>query len=537
VAVSQNNADLNKMKVAYFCAEFALESDMPTYAGGLGVLAGDYILESADSSFPITGVSLLYKKGQNNNIKKSSRSYSKLKIARQGLFKKLLISIPIGTREVFAQVWRWQKKDVSVYFLDTDIHENSPEDREITKELYVEDRDKRLQQELILGLGGAILLEKLKITPDIYHLNEGHSGFLSLYLLSKEISAGKSWTEAFVQVKRKIVFTNHTLVLEGQEVFAREPLFKFAGKFCESVNINFDDFYALGLSSTTDALFSMTTLALNTAGLTNAVSKIHGEKARELWTKWPIIHITNGIYLPRWDKVGSRDIVKAHEKNESILLKEIKKVRGKDWNKNGLLLGWSRRFVPYKRPLALLEDIEKLKNIANFFGGKVHIVYSAPLGDEAAGNNEYLKKIKGYVDGELADLITFLPNYRTDLAEKLVAGCDVWLNTPIVGREACGTSGMKAALNGALTLSTNDGWVNEIDISGKGWLVDDKNITSSLLDTLEKKILPDYIKNSIWPSMMSNSRKMILDNFSTKRMLKEYIEKLYEPVLKSQKNV
>lgn len=525
------------MKVAYFCAEFALESDMPTYAGGLGVLAGDYILEAADSHFPITGVSLLYKKGQNNNIKNSRHGYSKLKLVRQGFFKKLLIKIPVDSREISAQVWRWQKKDVSVYFLDTDVRGNSPEDRAITRELYVEDRDKRLQQELILGLGGAILLETLKITPDIYHLNEGHSAFLSLYLLSKEISAGKSWDDAIKQIKKKIVFTNHTLVLEGQEVFAKDALHRFAGKFCESVKVDFEKFYPLGISSPTDTLFSMTTLALNSAGLTNAVSKIHGEKAREIWSNWPIIHITNGIYLPRWDKVGSKDVVKMHEKNEDLLLKEIRKVRGKNWDKNSLLLGWSRRFVPYKRPLALLEDIQKLKHVADFFNGKIHIVYSAPLGEDALAHNDFLKKLYGLIDGEFSDLITFLPNYRTDLAEKLVAGCDVWLNTPIVGREACGTSGMKAALNGSLALSTNDGWIGEVDLSDKGWLVDDSNITDSLLDTLEKKILPEYIKFDKWPAMMRSSRRMILEQFSTKRMLKEYIEKLYEPVLDSQKNV
>lgn len=180
------------MKVAYFCAEFALESDMPTYAGGLGVLAGDYIFESADSSFPITGISLLYKRGQNGNFSNNQPKKFGLNLVRESLFKKLIIEVPIADRKVLAQVWQWRKNNVSVYFLDTDVKENAPEDREITRELYVENRDKRLEQEIILGLGGAILLEKLKINPDIYHLNEGHSAFLSLYLLGQELEAGNA---------------------------------------------------------------------------------------------------------------------------------------------------------------------------------------------------------------------------------------------------------------------------------------------------------------------------------------------------------
>jgi HAD superfamily hydrolase (TIGR01484 family) len=510
------------MLIAYFCAEFALVNDMPSYAGGLGILAGDYMLEAAEQNFPLVGISLYYGP-------KSGKEFG-LKLIKVNWGKRLIIEIPIENRVVFAQVWQWKKGNTSVYFLDTNIKENSEQDRLITEQLYIEDRDSRLKQELILGIGGVRLLKALKISPDLYHLNEGHSAFLTLELIALEIKKGLNLDQAVEIAKQKIIFTNHTLVLEGQEMFAFEALTRITKRICTELNLNIDEVIKLGQSQSTDTLFSMTTLALNLASLSNAVSKIHGEKARELWPKYPIIHITNGIYLPRWDKVKNKNLIKTHRKNEEKLLKLIKKTHGQDWNSEALLIGWSRRFVPYKRPLALLEDIEKLKNLAKHFEGKIHIVYSAPLDESVVDKNEFLKKIYELMNGELKGLLTFIPNYRIEVAETLVAGCDVWLNTPIVGREACGTSGMKAALNGALNLSTNDGWIAEIPLNNFGWTVDDQNITQNLLETLEKKVLPAY-ETDAWKSSMKKSRDLILKDFSTTRMLREYREKMYEPTL------
>lgn len=522
------------MKIAYFCAEFALIDNMPSYAGGLGILAGDYILEAARQKFPVTGVSLYYQKGQNSEKKIINKSNPKkygLSLVKKNWWKRLLIEVPIEDRIVFAQVWKWKKNDTSVYFLDTNIEENNEADRLITEQLYAEDRDIRMKQELVLGIGGIRLLKSLDLSFDLYHLNEGHSAFLCLELIGEKIKKGLTFNQAAESVKKKIVFTNHTLVLEGQELFAFEALTRITKKLCQDLKINVTDFIKKGLTKENDTLFSMTTFALNLASLTNAVSKIHGEKARELWPDWPIIHITNGIYLPRWDKVDGGNIVKRHKKNEKELLRLIKRVHGDDWNQEALLVGWSRRFVPYKRPLALLDDIRKLKEIAEHFKGKIHIVYSAPLGENDSDKNEFLKRLYELMDGELKGIITFIPNYSIEVAKTLVSGCDVWLNTPIVGREACGTSGMKAALNGTITLSTNDGWIAEVPLDHYGWIADSENITSSLLEILENKILPTYEKKDEWKKYMENSRELILDNFSATRMLDEYIEKLYKPVI------
>lgn len=527
-----------KNPVAYFCAEFALVDEMPSYAGGLGVLAGDYILEAADQGFPIIGVGLYYQKGQNHRAGSGEPDASKFGLK---LKKELKISIPIGNKDVFAQVWFWKKKNNFVYFLDTNVSENDPADRLITEQLYVENRELRLKQELVLGIGGVRLLKKLNISPSVYHLNEGHSAFLILELIGEETKDGTSFVEALKKVKKNIVFTNHTLVLEGQEMFTFDSLINTTQKLCQELNIKIEDVIEKGKLKLTDNLFSLTTFALNGARLTNAVSKIHGVKARELWPNFPIIHITNGIYIPRWDKVNpsadGNHLIKSHQKNEEKLLKLIRETRGDNWEKDSLLIGWSRRFVPYKRPLALLEDASKLKKILETFPGKVHIVYSAPLDKDNAEHNEFLNKIYELMDGDLKGYLTFIPHYKIGVAEIITAGCDVWLNTPVVGREACGTSGMKAGLNGTLSVSTNDGWVTEIPLNDFGWLIDDKNITEDLLKKLQTEIIPEYEKfvkdgkTTSWKDRMIKARKIILKDFSTTRMLREYIEKLYQPTI------
>lgn len=527
------NTEKNKFPknpVAYFCAEFALVNDMPSYAGGLGVLAGDYILEAAKQDFPIVGVGLYYQKGQNHRTSAGEPDAAKFGLK---LKEGLRISLPIGNKDILAQVWYWKKKNNFVYFLDTNISENEPADRLITEQLYAEDRELRLKQELVLGIGGIRLLKALNVTPAVYHLNEGHSAFLILELIGEEIKKSLSFSEASKKVKKNIVFTNHTLVLEGQEMFALDSLTRATEKLCRELNIKIEDVIAEGKIKPTDNLFSMTTFALNGARLTNAVSKIHGEKAKELWPGFPIIHITNGIYLSRWDKVKNANLVKSHQKNEEKLLELIRETQGDNWKKDSLLIGWSRRFVPYKRPLALVEDVAKLKKILETFPGKVHIVYSAPLDKNNAEHNEFLKKIYELMAGELKGYLTFIPHYKIGVAQTLTAGCDVWLNTPVVGREACGTSGMKAGLNGTLSVSTNDGWVAETPLNDFGWLVDDKNITANLLQKLQTEIIPEYEKfvkdrkSAPWKNRMIKARNLIRQNFSTARMLRDYVAKLY----------
>lgn len=536
------SADYNKFSknpVAYFCAEFALIDDMPSYAGGLGILAGDYALEVTDRSFPLIGISLYYNIGQNSHNLKGESNATKfsLKAVKDSDNKSnLLINIPIGDKDVLAQVWLWKKKNNPVYFLDTNIPENNEYDRKITEQLYVEDRELRLRQELVLGIGGVRLLKKLNISPCVYHLNEGHSAFLIMQLIGDEMKKNSDFDQACTIVKNKVVFTNHTLVLEGQEMFAFDSLTYATKKLCIELNLNIQNIISKGKSKQSDTLFSMTTFALNNALLTNAVSRIHGEKARELWPGYPITHITNGIFLPRWGKTKTANIISDHKKNEQKLLKLIQKVRGEKWKKESLLLGWSRRFVPYKRPLALLDDVKRLKKILNHFKNKIHIVYSAPLDEKAAEANEFLKRLYTLMNGELKGYVTFIPHYRIDIAKVITAGCDVWLNTPIVGREACGTSGMKASLNGVLSLSTNDGWINEVSLNNFGWEINDADITNSILDTINNKIMPIYenfqeSNNSKWKNKMEYAKAMIINDFSTTRMLREYIEKLYLPII------
>ena len=508
----------NKDKViAYFCAEYALSPDLPIYEGGLGVLAGDYIREAADEKIPMVGIGLFY--NFNNTIK--------LDLANDAEGVPLQVEIPIQDKKVKAQVFIYKVGPVPVYLLDTNIEENEPSDRLITYKLYTEDKEVRLKQELILGIGGMKVLEKLKINPSIYHLNEGHSAFLSLELIRHEMEErSMGFEEAIGLVRKKIVFTNHTLVAAGLEVFSNDLVSLMLANYAEELKIPVSEVVKLGLVQES-SIFSMTMLALRMAGKVNAVSKLHSKKASEIWTNHPIIAITNGIHINTWDKVKD---IKNHKIHKEELLKYIQKETNVKWSSNDLLLGWARRFVEYKRPLSILEDIDRFMTIAQNPKYPVKIVFSGEPHENNEDGKEMLQKLENLIKDKIGDSAVYLPHYNMNITEKMVAGCDVWLNTPIVGFEACGTSGMKAALNGVLPCSTRDGWVDEVDLNGIGWILDTDHLSTNILDVLEKDIVPMYYEHQEeWQVRMQNARQMILDKFSTERMLREYMEKLYQP--------
>jgi starch phosphorylase len=264
------------------------------------------------------------------------------------------------------------------------------------------------------------------------------------------------------------------------------------------------------------------------------VSEYHEHRAQRVWPENPMIAITNGIHLRRWDQVHSEDdLWQAHQRNKQALLQTIKRKTGEVWDPNTLLVGWGRRVVEYKRPLALFHDLARFKRLATRIDMPIRVVMSgkAHEGDlEGAG---YLRQLEELIEGELKGLVTYLSNYSVHIASHMVAGCDVWLNTPRVGYEACGTSGMKAALNGTLPMSTADGWVEEIDLFGIGWKLSDMYVTESCLDELEYNIAPlFYAKDhTSWLTMMKQARELIQNDYSATRMLRDYIEKLYFPTI------
>jgi starch phosphorylase len=512
--------------IAYFCAEYALFDHSPLYAGGLGILSGDYINEIIDAGLPTVAFGLFYHKndehGVSGVIENTSPVDLGLQIAKDLYGNDIELPLELNDRVIYAKVWQWKKSELTLFLLDTDTDKNNPADRSICDSLYVENRYERMIQEMVLGIGGMKVLEILKINPSVYHLNEGHSSFMAFELITKEMKVnGRNFDSAVECSRRHVVFTNHTLVPAGQEMYDIKMMESVLLPFAKNLNVRVDKLLNLGIDTST-GMFNMTNLALNISSKVNAVSALHGEKAREIWKGYNIESITNGIYLKRWDTLNYY----SHKEQKKKLIELVEKTSGKKLDENTIIIGWARRFVEYKRPLAILGDIARLK------GMKVQIVFSSALNTTYIDENIFVKELYRIMEGDLKDIVSFIPNYDAEIAKIMVSGSDVWLNTPIVGRESCGTSGMKACLNGTLPLSTRDGWIDEVDISEFGWIIDDNdNITKNILDVIEEKILPDYYNNKpLWNDKMDKSRKLIIDKFNTKRMLREYVSKLYRPI-------
>lgn len=537
---------LKKGPVAYFCAEFALSNKLSTYAGGLGVLAGDLIKEANKEKFSLVGVGLFYQKAQAENI--FAPPEGRINPEKLGLSlvideknQPILISIPIQDRKVFVKAWQWKEGEISVYLLDTNVSKNTHSDRLITNELYVPDKETRIKQEMALGIGGFRLLQKLGIHPKIYHLNEEHSIFLALELIRYEMTQHHiDFQTACQYARQQIVFTTHTLISSGMEIFSNDLVAAMISQYAEDLQVPTNEIISLGLIQES-TLFSLTMLSLRLSSKINGVSSLHTQKASRIWTDHPIEKITNGIFIPRWDKIGSNDLNlfwSKHQENKEKVLSLIRQKTGKVWEKDTLLAGWARRIVPYKQPLAILEDPERLKNLGLNPKKPMRLVFTGAVDEDDSDSAVLFQRLKEVLQGELEEVAVFLPNYNLKTAEILVAGCDVWLNTPVVGTEACGTSGMKAALNGVLPVSIKDGWIAEVELFKVGWAIEDTYPTKNLLDVFEESILPMYYKhlenptNSDWLEHMKNAREMIINQFSMERVLREYIEKLYLPILK-----
>ena len=531
--------------IAYFCAEYALGQTIPTYAGGLGILAGDVVREAADQKLPFVAVGLYYHEGyvcdseevMKVRVRTTPESVGFTPVLNEK-GERLSISVPIQDHDVVVQAWEFRLGENSMYMLDTDVEENTAVDRKITDRLYVGDKEIRLKQEIILGIGGLRFLEALNIYPSVYHLNEGHSATLMFELIQHEMKERKlSFDVAKQFAKRRVAFTNHTLVTAGYEVYSHDLVSLLLSKYAQQINVPISELVKLGLVQES-SMFSMTMLLLRTAGIISAVSKLHAKKALEIWPDHPMIGITNGVHTKTWNKIET-DVSEPgtfwlhHQKRKIELLAYVKDKAGVEWGKDDLLIGWARRFVTYKRPLAVLDDVSRFKKIAQNTDKPVRLVIGGiPHFDDSEGL-AMLKKLKSLIEGELAGSVVYIPGYSMDVAKILVSGCDVWLNTPIVGFEACGTSGMKAAINGVLLFSTEDGWVDEIELSKVGWHIDSDNVTESILDILEHDITPMYYDRDssgvpkLWEERMRNARTMAMDQFCATRMLREYVEMLY----------
>ena len=519
--------------VAYFCMEFGLHEEFPIYAGGLGILAGDFIKSAHDLGLPVVGVGLRW-----------ARGYSRQQIGADGVpiddFPEYRadflndtgarVRVRIAAREVEARVWRTERWGNAPLFLLEPVEER---DAWITHRLYEPSLDRRVAQEILLGIGGVRALTKLGLAVDTYHFNEGHAVFAGIEMIADRMATGMPFRAAWDEVRRSIVFTTHTPIPAGNEVHPLAELRRL-GACCELVD---GEMRAIGGDP-----FNMTVAGLRLSRRANAVSRLHGEVSRTMWRAVKgaseIIAITNGVHRPTWQDARLRDALgsderlwAAHRELKRELVDAVAERTGVRLDPEVLTLGFARRAAGYKRADLVFRDpgrIEPLlaaRRLQILFAGKAHP-------DDAEG--------RALVAGLVATArrhpasVAFVPNYDMAVARLLTRGTDVWLNNPLRPLEACGTSGMKAALNGVLNFSVLDGWWPEACRHGvNGWAIggddagDPERDAASLYATLEGEILPAYADRARWIEMMRASIATAEEGFTSDRMLREYFARLY----------
>jgi glycogen phosphorylase len=527
--------------IAYFSAEFALHQSLPIYAGGLGVLAGDHCKEASDLGIPLIGVGFMYPQGYFHQSVSpegwQQEIYERLNwtdapieqaIAPDG--RPCIIAVPLGNRTVLVSVWQVRLGRVMLYLLDTDLEENAPWDRELSARLYGGDRETRIQQEIILGIGGVRALKAMGIRPAAWHLNEGHAAFVVLQRIRDRIEEGASFESALDDVRRSTVFTTHTPVPAGHDAFPFSLVETHLAGAWGTLGAYRDAFLALGLYDNGGGqLFNMTALALRTSNYVNGVSQLHGQVTRDMWGPiWPGIAseqrpvraITNGIHVPTWlsmemsslfdkhlppdwrdrhDDPAVWDLVLEIPDNELwetrqalrtylfAFLRERARQRWKEehvtaarvvaagtlLDPNALTIGFARRFTGYKRSELIFHNPERLVSILTAARRPVQLVFAgkAHPADET-GKHNIQKVYRRAIDSMFAGRIAFVDDYDLHVAHFLVQGCDVWLNNPRKPLEASGTSGMKASINGVPHLSIGDGWWAEGYSGQNGWLIE-----------------------------------------------------------------
>jgi len=548
-----------EQKIAYFSMEIGLMNEIPTYSGGLGVLAGDTIRSSADLKLPLIAVTLVSKRGYfRQEIDEKGRQIEYPVEWEPSKIMELLpteVKVQIQNRDVKVKAWLYNVQSltggaVPIFFLDTDVEGNFPEDREITSFLYGGDERYRLKQEIVLGIGGARMLEALGFSIRKYHMNEGHSSLLTLELLRRyEMDVDR--------VKEMCIFTTHTPVEAGHDKFHYDMVQEIMG---EIVPLE-----VLKKFGGHDRL-NMTRLALNLSEFINGVAKRHRDFSKELFPGYEIHAITNGIhsftwtcesfrriydkYLPGWanepellvrvDGIPDEEIWQAHMEAKKVLIDHVNKVTNIGMDYDTLTLGFARRATGYKRANLLFSDLEKLKKVNK--KGKIQIVFAGKAHPKDETGKRLIQEISGY-SKKLKDKIkiVYLEDYDMELAAKLIPGVDVWLNTPLRPLEASGTSGMKAAHNGVINFSVLDGWWIEGWIEGvTGWAIGphpDEQLSTEetkirelddLYNKLEYIIIPlFYQKRDEWIKMMENSIGKIAYYFNSHRMMRRYVTEAY----------
>ena len=605
--------------VAYFCAEYGVHNSLPTYSGGLGILAGDHLKSASDMNVPLVAVGLLYRFGyfrqrfshdgwQEEEYQDVFNSDLALKPVLDENGERLMVMVHIRGREVFAQAWLAQVGRISLHLLDTNVEQNAEIDRLITGHLYGGTSETRIVQEKILGIGGVRLLRKLKLAPSVFHLNEGHSAFLTLELAREYLSENteKDFTDAVATVRGQCVFTTHTPVSAGNDAFTVEDLRDcFDANFITSLKLSEQEFFAFGRVNPDDESepFGMTPLAIRMCRSANGVSKKHGEVSRELWIRMlpegspasdvPITHITNGVHAPTWiapvfqqlynekigtdwpeilhdwagwhnaiDSLSNADVWNAHLSLKNLMIafiREQSKVKDsgsretinehietrKLFSPDVLTIGFARRVAAYKRWNLLLSDIDRLLKMVDDPDRPVQFVFAGKAHPQDRGAKKILQDLMSInQESNWQNRAVFIEDYDQEVARYLVQGVDVWMNVPRRPLEASGTSGQKAAMNGALNFSVLDGWWLEGYNGNNGFAIGELNDNEDdaiidaedaefLYSTLEKEIIPSFYNKresglpDEWIGRMKDALATLTPQFSSDRMLRDYIEKIY----------
>ena len=561
----------SEVKIAYFSMEIGISNNIPTYSGGLGVLAGDTIKSAADLKIPLVAVTLLSKNGYfRQDIDNEGRqieypidwdpSKYMVRMSRK-------IKLQVEGRTVAVQAWRYGVKsvtggEVDIIYLDTDVEENTKEDREITARLYGGDDCYRLKQEVVLGIGGVRMLHALGFHIKKYHMNEGHASLLTVELLlmyKRDIES--VWDERWIwdvdAVKELCVFTTHTPIDAGHDRFTYDLVKKVIGEV-----IPLEQLKKLG----GEQHLNMTRLALNLSKYINGVAKKHGEVSKNLFPGYEINAITNGVhsftwtceclkqlydkYIPGWanepelfvrsEIIPDGELWEAHLKAKRNLVAFVKKSTGVDMNPDALTIGFARRFTSYKRADLIFSNLERLLTIRG--KGEFQVIFAGKAHPKDIPGKDIIKKIFD-LSKNVGDKIkmVFLKDYNTEMALQLVSGVDVWLNTPLRPREASGTSGMKAAHNGVINFSILDGWWIEGHMEGiTGWSIGPKPVESTLSNIndatdaedlyykLENIIIPTYYHDrNQWIKIMKNSIGKVAYYFNSHRMMRRYVTEAY----------
>ncbi|MGD6809890.1 MAG: alpha-glucan family phosphorylase [Candidatus Bathyarchaeia archaeon] len=551
---------LNGQKIAYFSMEIGVTSEIPTYSGGLGVLAGDTLRSSADLKIPLVAVTLLSKKGFfRQDLTSEGKQIEYRQDWEPSKFMKLLpqeVTVLIQGRTVKIQAWLYQVKSltggiVPVFFLDTDIEGNTPEDREITSYLYGGDQKYRVKQEIVLGIGGVRMLDALGFNVRKYHINEGHASFLALELLQKNAMNPE-------KVRELCVFTTHTPVESGHD--------KFSYDLVKEVLDGTTDMNVLKTYGGPDAL-NMTLLALNLSKYVNGVAKQHQRISEKMFNGYIIHAVTNGIhsytwtgdsfrklydkYLPGWanepellariaDGIPNEEIWDAHKEQKRLLIDYVNNLTNAGLDYDAFTIGFARRATEYKRAYLLFSELERLRAIGK--RRKIQLIFAGKAHPRDIQGKKLIEQLFSYANQLRPDIkMVYLPNYDVDMAKKMLGGVDVWLNTPLKPLEASGTSGMKAAHNGVLNFSVLDGWWLEGWIENvTGWSIGPhpdecletpnciQEEVADIYNKLEYVILPMYYERlDDWAKMMKNSIGKIAYYFNSHRMMRRYVTEAY----------